>query len=65
VSRWTNIADRGDAVALVKELAPFFGSRVTDVLVHNGAKAHDVRPYLTAAATGAAIADGLNKAASD
>ncbi|MFI5681370.1 hypothetical protein [Streptomyces cellulosae] len=59
VKRWTNIADRGDAVALVKELAPVFGDRVTDVLVHNGAKAHDVRPYLTARETGQAIAAAL------
>jgi hypothetical protein len=47
VTHWTNIADRGDAVALVKDLSPSFGSRVSNVLVHNGAKAHDVRPYLT------------------
>jgi len=59
VARWTNIADRGDAVALNKELAPVFGSRVTDHLVHNGARAHDVRPYLTARETGAAVAAGL------
>jgi hypothetical protein len=59
VSRWTNIADRGDVVALAKELAPVFGDRVTDVLVHNGATAHDVRPYLTAQETGRAIAAGL------
>ncbi|MGQ4384933.1 hypothetical protein [Streptomyces sp. SAS_270] len=59
VKRWSNIADRGDAVALAKELAPLFGSRVQDALVHNGAKAHDVRPYLTARETGRAIADGL------
>jgi len=59
VKRWSNIADRGDAVALAKELAPLFGARVLDSLVHNGAKAHDVRPYLTARETGRAIADGL------
>ena len=46
-------------MALAKELAPHFGASVTDTLVHNGAKAHDVRPYLTAAATGRAITDGL------
>ncbi|MFI6011346.1 hypothetical protein ACIBAG_21435 [Streptomyces sp. NPDC051243] len=63
VSRWSNIADRGDVVALAKELAPHFGDRVCDVLVHNGAKAHDVRPYLTAVATGRAITDGLRGAA--
>lgn len=60
VKRWSNIADRGDAVALAKELAPLFGTRVRDSLVHNGAKAHDVRPYLTARETGRAIADGLS-----
>ncbi|CAL9593762.1 hypothetical protein [Streptomyces sp. enrichment culture] len=59
VARWTNIADRGDVVALGKRLAPVFGDRVVDVLVHNGAKAHDVRPYLTAQETGRAIAAGL------
>lgn len=52
---WTNIADRGDIVAAQKNLSPLFGSRVNDVLVHNGTKAHDVRPYLTAKETGAAI----------
>ncbi|MCX5002103.1 GPI inositol-deacylase [Streptomyces sp. NBC_00638] len=64
VSRWTNIADRGDAVALVKELGPRFGSRVNDLVVHNGAKAHDVRPYLTASVTGQAISAGLNRSSS-
>ncbi|MGX9884317.1 hypothetical protein [Streptomyces sp. NPDC002276] len=59
VKHWTNIADRGDVVALTKELAPAFGDRVTDLLVHNGAKAHDVRPYLTARETGRAIASAL------
>lgn len=59
VKHWSNIADRGDAVALAKALAPVFGDRVTDLLVHNGAKAHDVRPYLTALETGQAIAAAL------
>ncbi|MCQ4041515.1 GPI inositol-deacylase [Streptantibioticus rubrisoli] len=59
VKRWTNVADQGDAVALVKALAPAFGERVTDLLVHNGAKAHDVRPYLTAVETGRAVTAGL------
>ncbi|MEO3756587.1 hypothetical protein [Streptomyces sp. B6B3] len=61
VSRWTNIADRGDVVALVKTLAPRFGDRVTDLPVHNGAQAHDVRPYLTARETGQAVAAGLTR----
>ncbi|GAA2260440.1 hypothetical protein GCM10010232_59530 [Streptomyces amakusaensis] len=61
VRHWVNIADRGDAVALTKTLAPLFGERVHDVLVHNGATAHDVRPYLTARETGAAIARALRR----
>ncbi|MGV9455128.1 hypothetical protein [Streptomyces sp. NPDC003635] len=61
VKRWTNVADRGDVVALAKELAPVFGDRISDVLVHNGAKAHDVRPYLTAKETGQAVCEGLRR----
>ncbi|MEV6273351.1 hypothetical protein AB0L64_39710 [Kribbella sp. NPDC051936] len=56
---WTNIADGGDVVALVKKLSPLFGDQVHDVAVHNGSKAHDVSPYLTAVETGRAIAAGL------
>jgi hypothetical protein len=61
VARWVNIADDGDVVALVKQLRPWFadGERVEDLQVHNGAKAHDISPYLTAEATGHAIAAGL------
>jgi len=59
VTRWTNIADRADAVALTKTLAPAFGPRITDLLVHNGPQAHDVRPYLTARETGTAVAEAL------
>ncbi|MFF7066903.1 hypothetical protein [Streptomyces pseudovenezuelae] len=65
VRGWTNIADRGDVVALAKDLAPVFGHRVTDVLVHNGARAHDVRPYLTARETGQAIASALRTPAAE
>jgi hypothetical protein len=60
-SNWVNIADTGDIVALVKALQPLFDGPVTDVLVHNGARAHDVRPYLTARETGRAVAAGLGK----
>ena len=56
VAAWTNMADAGDVVALVKDLRPLFGGKVACYLVHNGSHAHDVRPYLTAAQTGAAIA---------
>ena len=59
VSTWTNVSDAGDAVALIKELAPLFERQIHDVWVHNGAKAHDVRPYSTARETGQAIAAAL------
>ncbi|MDW4910782.1 hypothetical protein RB628_37045 [Streptomyces sp. ADMS] len=63
VKRWTNIADPGDVVTLAKELAPSFGDGIRDLSVHNGAKAHDVRPYLTARETGQAIAQALRSGA--
>jgi len=56
---WANVADAGDVVALVKDLRPLFGARVACYLVHNGSHAHDVKPYLTAAQTGTAVAYGL------
>ena len=59
VRSWVNVADAGDVVALVKDMRPLFGDGMACYLVHNGAHAHDVRPYLTAAETGAAIAAGL------
>jgi hypothetical protein len=58
---WTNIADAGDAVALVKKLRPLFaGGDLQDRPVHNGSKAHDASPYLTAAETGRAVVQGLD-----
>jgi hypothetical protein len=59
VTRWVNIADKGDVVALVKDLGPLFGPKVECNLVHNGSAAHDIRPYLTAEETGRAIATSL------
>jgi pimeloyl-ACP methyl ester carboxylesterase len=59
VQRWINISDEGDVVALAKRLAPRFGDDLVDIRVHNGAKAHDVSPYLTARETGEVIADAL------
>ena len=56
---WTNIAANNDIVAAVKRLAPLFAEFVEDVVVNNEAKAHDVRPYLTAAETGAAVLGAL------
>ncbi|WP_150135241.1 hypothetical protein [Streptomyces hyaluromycini] len=59
IARWTNLADSGDIVALVKDLRPLFGDDVRSFLVHNGTRAHNVAPYLTAPETGAAIVAGL------
>ncbi|MFM0180193.1 hypothetical protein PQQ75_11940 [Paraburkholderia aspalathi] len=61
VERWFNISDAGDVVALVKKLAPLFGRErsIQDISISNGATAHDIEPYLTAAETGHAIATGL------
>jgi hypothetical protein len=61
LKHWSNIADQGDIVALVKELRTGFGDRVRDYLVDNDAHAHDVRPYLTSQETGHAIAQGLSR----
>jgi hypothetical protein len=58
VRDWVNIADKGDIVALEKELSDFFGP-VEDVPIYNGWAAHDVRRYLTAKETGQAIGGGL------
>ncbi|AQS71909.1 hypothetical protein [Streptomyces pactum] len=59
VKQWTNLADSGDVVALVRELAPRFGPQVLDLLVNNGSEMHSMRAYLTAVETGTAIAIGL------
>jgi hypothetical protein len=60
VGSWVNVADQGDVVALVKQLASRFGHRVNDQVVANGARAHDASRYLTAVETGRGIAAGLN-----
>ena len=59
VQRWTNIADNGDVVALVKALSPEFGGKVEDHLVDNENINHSIMAYLTAEETGRAIAAGL------
>lgn len=56
---WTNLADAGDVVALVKDLRGRFGDRVRNAVVHNGAHAHDATAYLTDRLTGDAISGGL------
>ncbi|MFD9121183.1 hypothetical protein ACFU6M_13445 [Streptomyces bottropensis] len=58
VEQWTNIADEGDVVALVKDLRPLFGERVRGHLVHNGSKAHDVTRYLNTPEAGRAVSEG-------
>lgn len=59
VKRWTNIADGGDVVALVKKLAPRFGSDIVDRLTTNGASAHDAIRYLTTREAGHAVAAAI------
>jgi hypothetical protein len=58
VRRWVNISDKGDIVALEKNLKNFFGN-VSDVTVYNGWHAHSVLTYLTASQTGRAIGEAL------
>jgi hypothetical protein len=58
VQRWVNVRAVGDAAAAVP-LAGRFGSRVEDVLVDNGHRAHAPEPYLNADVTGAAVAAAL------
>nr|BAJ19077.1 hypothetical protein [Streptomyces sp. SANK 62799] len=59
IQRWTNIADAGDIVALVKRLTPRFGPMVKDHEIHNGVEMHSVNRYLTASVTGRAIAEAF------
>ncbi|MCF3120150.1 hypothetical protein IPZ68_10580 [Streptomyces arenae] len=58
IRHWTNIADEGDVVALVKDLRPLFGERVRGHLVHNGSQAHDVTRYLCTEEAGRAVGEG-------
>ncbi|MFE5851791.1 alpha/beta fold hydrolase [Streptomyces sp. NPDC056500] len=60
VRHWTNIADAGDVVALVKDLAGPFGPRVENHIVHNGSRAHDVDRYLNTVEAGRAVGRGCH-----
>lgn len=60
VTMWGNVADDGDVVAAVEDLRPLFGDRILQLRVHNGAKAHDMRPYLEDVRTGQLITAGLH-----
>ena len=57
---WVNVADGGDIVALVKELAPLFKG-VEDVRVYNGWKSHTALRYLNSKQVGAVLATALAK----
>jgi hypothetical protein len=63
IAGWANVADPDDVVALRKKLAGLFpgppGRAVSDRLVNNGGKPHDVRRYLSARETGSALGDVL------
>lgn len=59
IKHWVNIADRGDVVALVKDLSTLFGPQVRNHLVDNGSSAHDATCYLTTGELGHAVAIGL------
>ncbi len=56
--RWVNVAAVDDDVVREPALAPWFGP-VEDVAVDNGPDAHRAEPYINAAVTGRAMADGL------
>jgi pimeloyl-ACP methyl ester carboxylesterase len=58
IERWVNVRAIGDKAAAVS-LRDKFGSRVEELFIDNGHRAHDPEPYLNAAATGAAIAAAL------
>jgi hypothetical protein len=59
VERWVNVRAVGDHAAAVS-LVEKFGSRVEEIVIDNGHRAHAPEPYLNAAATGAAIAAALS-----
>jgi hypothetical protein len=58
VRRWLNVADNGDIVALVKELAPLFDG-VEDLKVYNGWRSHDATRYLNSKPVGTAVGAAL------
>lgn len=60
VRMWGNVADDGDMVAAVEDLRPLFGDGIRQLRVHNGANAHDMRPYLEDSLTGQLISAGLD-----
>ena len=65
VKRWVNIADRNDLIAAEPDLSTMFGKLPPKALfdgrwtVHNGAKPHDARFYLTKEQTGRPLGEAL------
>ncbi len=59
ITHWVNIADRGDVIALVKNLRSRFGANVEDRIVNNGATVHAVTAYLAATEAGRAVSAAL------
>ena len=59
VKRWVNIRALDDKACAVP-LAETFGSKVEEVVVDNGHRAHAPEPYLNSATTGAVIAAALS-----
>lgn len=63
VKRWINVADPGDVVPLVKQLAPLFprpgGAALVDRLVDNGDKPHMINRYLNSMQVGEAVGSVL------
>jgi hypothetical protein len=59
VTRWVNITDSNDFVALQPLLRNVYGEQVCDIEISNGIGAHNVERYLSAAQTGVAVATGL------
>jgi hypothetical protein len=62
VKYWTNLAEKDDVVALVKQLDSRFSDetrKVKDLEVDNDSDAHDARRYLTTFEVGEAVSQGL------
>jgi hypothetical protein len=58
-TRWVNLSDLADFVALQPRLRTLFGDRVVDVAINNGLSAHKLQRYLSAAETGSVVLAGL------
>lgn len=59
IESWINIADKGDIVALIKDLDPMFAGLIHDESIDNGFGAHNASRYLTTVQAGNAIKLGL------